>query len=280
MINLFIAIPAFGGKVHAEFTRSLLKLTIELSKRNIQHQVEFLTYESLISRGRNTLIAKFYSMWNFTHILFLDSDLIFNPIAIISMIARKKEIIACPYPKKMFNSTKMDQLFQSGYSADEIMNDQLALLSDINYNFLTQDAPEDLDEREQNRGGCYEAKDLPTGCLLIKRSAITALMLYYKDRQYVNNISGGSDSSSDNYFFDLFGTGIVNNIYLSEDYYFCYLARSIGLKCYLETGFTFGHIGSNIFYGNLEQQLEQFGRADGLNLDKNLLLSYNDADKQ
>ena len=114
MINLFIAIPAYGGKIHAEFTRCLLRLTSELGCRKIGHHVEFLSTESLISRGRNTLIAKFYSDPKYTHILFLDSDLLFSHMSIISMILRQKEIIACPYPKKMYNANKLDELILSG----------------------------------------------------------------------------------------------------------------------------------------------------------------------
>ena len=265
MINLFIAVPAYGGKIYAEFTRCLLRLTGELGARKIGHHVEFLTTESLISRGRNTLIAQFYSNPQYTHILFLDADLLFSHIAIIKMIVRQKEIIACPYPKKMYNANKLDELISSGSNGSQILGDEQMLLTDMNYNFINED---------EGCADCSLAKDLPTGCLLIKRSAITAMMLYYKKRQYANNIAG-IDPKMFNYFFDLFGTGVVDNMYLSEDYYFCFLARSIGLECFLETGFTFGHIGSITYYGNLKQQLDKFGQKDGLNLDKNLLHSYN-----
>lgn len=271
MINLFIAIPAFGGKIHAEFTRCLLRLTGELLYRKIGHHVEFLCTESLISRGRNTLIAKFYSEPKYTHILFLDSDLLFSHISIISMIVRQKEIIACPYPKKMYNANKLDELILSGYKGSDILGDEQMLLTDMNYNFVN-------DNNDEVANGCSLAKDLPTGCLLIKRSAITAMMLYYNDRQYANNIAG-VDPRMFNYFYDLFGTGVVDNMYLSEDYYFCFLARSIGLECFLETGFTFGHIGTITYYGNLQKQLDTFGQNDGLNLDKNLLNSYNNDNK-
>jgi len=270
MYNLFIAIPAYGGKVYAEFTRCLLRLCGELGVKKIQHHVEFLTTESLISRGRNTLLAKFYSQKQFTHLLFLDADLLFNPMAIISMLCRKKEIIGCPYPKKMYNINKIDELFESGSKANEILGDQQTLITDLNYNL-----PKGQQLSNKLGGSCVPAKDLPTGCMLIKRSAITAMMLYYGDRQYQNNISG-LDASMNNWYYDFFATGVVNGMYLSEDYYFCFLARSIGIQCWIETGFTFGHIGQTIFYGNLEEQLQTFGVNDGLNLDKKLLLSYNE----
>ena len=82
-MSIFIAVPCYGGQIHAEFAQSLLKLVSELKKNEIEHTVEFLTSESLISRGRNSLVAKFYAESIYTHLLFLDADLIFNYNAIL-----------------------------------------------------------------------------------------------------------------------------------------------------------------------------------------------------
>ena len=267
MINLFIAIPAFGGKVHARFTSSLISLSNLLNKEKVNHTIEFLTTESLISRGRNSMIAEFYSNPNYSHILFLDSDLIFNPKAVLVMLSRKKEIIGCPYPKKIYNLEKLSKLLSEDTDIDTIFKEKAGLITDINYNL------EDL-EANPETDLCILAKDIPTGFMLLKRSAITAMMINYTNRQYRNNIAG-MKSNNDHYYFDLFGTGVVDGIYLSEDYFFCYLARKIGLECWLETGFTFGHIGSNTFYGNLHEQLVKYGTDDNLNLDKNILNDHN-----
>lgn len=262
-MSIFIAIPAYGGLIHADFAQSLLRLVQELKRNEINHIVEFLGSESLISRGRNNLVAKFYSSTEWSHILFLDADLVFNSNAILKMIIEDKELIGCPYPKKRYNwdkikksLTKPNETTTNGQDDQNAIAD-LALYTDINYNFS--------EGTKTFSSTCIEAKDIPTGCMLIRRSLITALMLKYPERQYKNNIAG-LDSKMDNYFFDLFGTGVINNIYLSEDYYFCYLCKTLGVKLWLETGFTFGHIGREIFYGNLAQQLVEY-KGDSMNLD-------------
>lgn len=259
-MSLFIGIPCFGGKVHAGFTQSLLKLTEKLKEQNIDHSVSFLEHESLISRGRNTLIAKFYSDPKNRLCLMLDSDLIFNPDAVLKMISENKELIGCPYPKKMINWNKLKH-FTEKNSWEKLEEEGMHCITDINYNVLQK--------ADLKKSSVIEAFDIPTGFLLIKRSVITAMMISYPERQYVNNIAG-MDPQLSQWFFDLFGTGVVKGIYLSEDYYFCHLARELGIKLYLETGYTFGHIGSFTYYGNLGYQLH-LDENDELNKDKVLL---------
>jgi len=247
---LMIGIPCYGGLVHCEFTQSLLKLCSLLNTGNIKHEVVFLGSESLISRARNSLVAKFYSESHFNHLLFLDADLMFNPECILKMITHQKELIGCPYPKKVINFHKLKDF--------DNPQDNLHMISDINYNLL---------QKGKLKKTLIEARDAPTGCMLIRRSVITALILAHPERKYRNNISGmGGDS--DNYFYDFFATGVVDGIYLSEDYYFCHLVRQLDIPIYLEIGYTFGHIGRNIFYGNLMAQFEKYGFEDKLNLDK------------
>tara|TARA_R100000654_G_scaffold12996_2_gene28275 strand:- start:8642 stop:9466 length:825 start_codon:yes stop_codon:yes gene_type:complete len=274
MVNLFIAVPCYGGKLHADFAQSLLRLTAELGVEKIDCTVDFIGTESLICRARNTFVSKFYANPRYTHLLFLDSDLIFNPKAIITMIKRNKELIGCPYPKKMYNVEKMNALQEEGIPFHDMMGKHSTLITDINYNFISDDA----NTKYLSEGSCYLAKDIPTGCMLIKRSALTAMMMAYPERQFRNNIFG-LDSRQNDYYFDFFATGVVEGIYLSEDYYFCFLAKSIALECWIECGYTFGHIGVNTYYGNLEEQLQNFGMSDSLNLDKKLLSKYNETSK-
>ena len=255
-MNILIAIPCYGGLIHANFTQSLLNLAKLLSENQILHKIEFLGSESLISRARNSFIAKFYGNADYSHILFLDCDLLFNPIAVIKMLKEDKELIGCPYPKKVYNWQKVKNVIDNG-SLDE----QKVLMTDINYNFL-----ESSSEIEINNT-CVKVKDVPTGFMLIKRSVITALILAYPERQYKNNIAGIGEDNSKDFFYDFFSTGVVDGYYLSEDYYFCHLVRQLGIDCWLEVGFTFGHIGREIFYGNLGLQLQKFGN-DNYNMDK------------
>ncbi len=258
-MNIFIGIPCYAGNLHANFVQSLMKMSSELLKYKIPHKIEYITTESLISRARNTLTAMFYSNPNYTHFLFLDADLVFHPLAILSLIKSNKQLSGCPYPKKKINWAKAKSIMDDD---DKDIEKNLMNITDINYNLNCGNI------RVENT--MMEARDVPTGFMLIKRSVITALMLNYPERKFHNNVAGYEESMNE-CFYDFFGTGVVNGFYLSEDYYFCYLCREINIRCWLETGFTFGHIGQNTFYGNLSSQVEIFGIEDKLNLDKQLL---------
>jgi len=262
-MSLFIGIPAYGGKLDAEFVLSLLKLTKLLNENNIKHNVEILGSESLICRARNTIVNKFYSQTEYSHLLFLDADLLFTPAAVIYLLKANKELIGIPYAKKIYNWSKIRKYLKDNENNEgvekDLMETGLSLFTDANYNLSKKNL-----EVENSLVRC---KDIPTGFMLIRRSVITSLMLNYPERKYTNNIA---NLEGDN-FYDFFGTGVVNDIYLSEDYYFCYLCDKIGIQMWLETGFTMGHIGREIFYTNLAQQLNYFDNDD-LNKDKQKLL--------
>jgi len=258
-MSILIACPCFGGKLEAEFMQSVLVLVDILRENNIKYELQFLANESLISRARNSFINKFYENPQYSHLLFLDADLIFNPISILSLLKHDKELIGCPYAKKKYNWKKIINYFKHNPepTEKEILDKGLAMFTDANYNF---------DKQSSKQGSLFQSKDIPTGCMLIRRSVITALIMKYPERKYINNIAG----QSGDYYYDFFGVGVVNNIYLSEDYYFCHLCREAGVKAWLETGFTIGHIGREIFYTNLAEQLEN-NKMDNLNSDKLLL---------
>jgi hypothetical protein len=255
---IFIGIPCYSGNLQAQFVESLTRLLFTLKDANVPHVVEYITTESLISRARNTLTALFYSQLKYTHLLFLDADLIFSEQAIISLLNANKELSGCPYPKKKINWQKVNKLIDD---KEDIEKNQ-PMITDINYNL-----PGGKPEADSSM---IVVKDIPTGCMVIKRSVITTLMLNYPERKFKNNVAGYDEQAND-YFYDFFATGVVDGIYLSEDYYFCHLCRQVNIKCWLEINYTFGHIGSQTFYGNLAKQLHKYGANDELNQDIKLL---------
>jgi len=217
-MTIFIGVPCYGSQLLCQFAQCLIKLTTLLTNHKIPHKLEFLGSDSLISRARNTIVAKFYSNPEFTHLLFLDSDLMFAPEAVLQMLSADKELIGCPYPKKIYNWQKVISVLKEKETIDETLK---PLLTDINYNLLP--VPQNVEST------LVKCKDIPTGFMLIKRSLIN----------------------------------------LSEDYYFYHLVRQLGIDCWLETAFTFGHIGKEIFYSNLGLQLQHF-KNDDMNMDKQL----------
>ena len=90
---------------------------------------------------------------------------------------------------------------------------------------------------------------LPTGFLLISRTAINKIIKQYPELKYKNDIDGYM-SAGDN-FYDLFKVGIRNGIYESEDWGFCSLWKSVGGKVLIHPEINVKHLGWHEYEGNL-----------------------------
>ena len=98
--KLFVATPMYGGMAHGMFVKSCLDLQTLCSNYGIEVRYSFIFNESLITRARNYLADEFLRAEGFTHMLFLDADIHFDPRDVIALLALDKEIIGGPYPKK------------------------------------------------------------------------------------------------------------------------------------------------------------------------------------
>ena len=103
--KVYIGTPCYGGQCFAGYVASLLQSQSHLAKLNPPIHLEtcFLTNESLITRGRNTIVAKFLNDKSFTHLLFIDADISWHPTTIQKLVASDKDIVGACYPKKGYH---------------------------------------------------------------------------------------------------------------------------------------------------------------------------------
>ena len=98
--KLFVATPMYGGMAHGMYIKSCLDLQAMCSQYGIEVRFSFIFNESLITRARNYLVDEFLRAEGFTHMLFIDADIHYDPRDVIALLALDKEIIGGPYPKK------------------------------------------------------------------------------------------------------------------------------------------------------------------------------------
>ena len=88
--RLLIAVPC-TDYMHAEFVRSLMKLTGHLQREGIRHETEIVA-GTLVYLARDKLACKAINE-GFTHLLFLDSDMVFDESIVETMRFSGKEFI-------------------------------------------------------------------------------------------------------------------------------------------------------------------------------------------
>ncbi|OYX35085.1 MAG: hypothetical protein B7Y99_04315 [Caulobacterales bacterium 32-69-10] len=106
--NIVVAIPAYGG-IAPEHAYAVLRLQAHLQAQGTPVRVIQLL-QTEISRARNRLAAQFLAVPEATHLLFIDSDIQFEPQTVDALLAADKPVVGCPYPKRYID---LDRLIEA-----------------------------------------------------------------------------------------------------------------------------------------------------------------------
>lgn len=241
--NVLICTPCYGGLMYNGYFHSFIQTTQFLSQVGIKFGMKTIGNESLITRARNTCVAYFLTHTEYTHLLFIDADISWEPVNILKLLHANKDVISAVYPKKGYNFGKLPQLVQND---PEWANDLSTKLVDYVVNFESAEI-----KIEKN---CVKVKDAPTGFMLIKRGTIEALKRKFPDMQYNNDLQNLNinDYHPDSFwlFFDCMKDP-RDGRYLSEDYAFCRLVQQAELECWVEITCPLSHTGTHTFSGNI-----------------------------
>lgn len=182
--KIFVATPMYGGMSNGMYTRSLCDLTALCVKYGIELRSYFLFNESLITRARNYCVDEFLRS-DSDHLLFIDSDIGFNPQDVIAMMALQTpeseyDVIAAPYPKKCITWEKILQAVNKGV-ADQNPNVLEDFVGDFVFN-PHMDANETsktirLDEPAQ-------VLETGTGFMMIRRKTFEKYLEAYPEIMY------------------------------------------------------------------------------------------------
>lgn len=182
--KLFVATPMYGGIANGMYTRSLCDLTAMCVRYGIEVRSYFLFNESLITRARNYCVDEFLRS-DSDHLLFIDSDIGFNPQDVIAMMALQTDeseydVIAAPYPKKCITWEKILQAVNKGV-ADNNPN----VLEDFVGDFVFNPA---MGENESSRvirlDEPAEVLETGTGFMMIRRNTFNKYLEAYPEIMY------------------------------------------------------------------------------------------------
>ncbi len=257
--KLFVATPMYGGMNHGMYMKSCLDLQAIMGKYGVEVRFSFLFNESLITRARNYLVDEFLRS-DATHLLFIDSDIHFNPQDVIALLALDKDVIGAPYPKKAINWTN---IAHAARKHPELEARELeTLVGDYVFNVVKGTQQFSVTEP-------LEVMEIGTGFMMIRREVFPKMEQAYPQLRYKPDHVGQANFDGSRYihaYFDTLidtidsATGGGSDRYLSEDYMFCQLWRKMGGQIYLCPWMKTQHIGTYPFTGNMSKIAELTGR--------------------
>ncbi len=236
--HVFVATPCYGGVVTLRYMHATLALVLYGLQHGIQVSLETLSYESLITRGRNALVAKFLDNETATHLLFVDADIGFDPRQVERMLAFDEDIVAGMYPLKTFT---WDQAALDRALAGEALD-----TAAVRYVGAPCEGAA-LERRDGFLTGSYAG----TGFMLIRRRVLLRMIEAYPDTRYTA-VHTAADAPASAHLFALFDCVIDRETghYLSEDYTFCQRWRALGGRIWLDPQGVLVHVGPHDFAGS------------------------------
>ena len=244
--SIMVATP-----VHSECSIHYTQALLELQQLCIKNKIKVtfsLVKSSLVTQGRNLCVAGFLES-NFTHLLFIDSDIYFKADSIMEMLKKDKEVLSIPYPLKTMMWDKLYKKIQEG---------KIEKSSDLKKWLNTYPMKVENYEDIQIDNGVMEVTHSPTGCMMIKRIVFDKMIKAYPDKGIVQKTVINGEYVDRPHMWNFFDTlhDPVTKTYMGEDFAFCKRWKDIGGKCYAYVNDTIIHVGEHQYEGCFADELK------------------------
>ena len=271
--HVAICTPAYGGQMMTSYVNALLQTMDMFRNHNVKVTPLFLNNESLVQRGRNTLVAQALAIPSVTHVLFIDSDISWAPQSILRLLARDVDIVGGIYPHKHYawerlmqsqDFQRIQKELQAWKQLEELAGNTVtpqglitkfkSFLMKFNIVF-----PRDTQEAKVEKG-FVQVERIATGMMLIKRKVFERMMEAHPDWKYAPNTMPTKQEIErlTPYNYAFFDCVVEDGHYLSEDWYFCSQWRRLGGEVWADITMPLTHSGFHVFQGLVSDTLVSF----------------------
>lgn len=273
--KLFVATPMYGGQCLGMYAKSCLDLQAICANYGIEVRFSFIFNESLITRARNYLVDEFLRS-GFSHLLFIDSDIHYDPRDVIALLAMDKDVVGGPYPKKSIKWSAVLAAVKNNIQAREANPNHPEITSadmdKVTGDFVFNPVP---GTEKFSVGEPIEVLEIGTGFMMVKREVFELYKTQYPLTSYKPDHVGQANFDGTRYiqaYFDCIidrareieiqtdlgkcKKGDIVKVggsdrYLSEDYFFCQNWRNMGGEIWLCPWMKTHHVGTYAFNGDM-----------------------------
>lgn len=217
--SLFIAIPAYDGKLNIKTAFALAQLMPKAMSLGVSVFLSDMSNCSIITMARNALVNEFLKA-DATDMLFIDSDVVIQPDDVLRLLAQHtgRDVTTGIYPRRA-----KDKRFFLDMHFDEAGN------------FVFD-------------GSLMQVKRIGTGFMMISREIIERMIAAHPEWQYENKEGNGTVAG-------VFDFSIKDGKFIGEDYLFCDRVAEIGGKVWLDVEICLPHIGTEAFTNNFRDEV-------------------------
>jgi hypothetical protein len=217
--KLMIGLPAYDHKVGLKMAISLMRLGQQVMEHGIHIQVSSICGCSVVTRARNMIAHEFLKS-DCDHLMFIDSDMTFEPDSVIRLLAfnQDKPIIGGAYEAR--KEGKVYILSLEG-DADNIYMDPMGLV---------------------------KARRIATGFMMIRRDVLEKLAELHPEWRH-------KDINSDAILHSFFDFKVTPDGYIGEDFLFCDRAREAGFSVWIDPTIELGHMGIHEFKSSFGKEI-------------------------
>lgn len=216
-MSILIAIPCYGGLMSDKTGKGLFNLGKELRTSGIDHGLITLANESLVTKARSRIVNFFMNNTEYERIMFIDSDIGFEPNDVLKLLTYKKDIVCGAYPMK-----GIPLRYNYNVSEPKVQENDLVKIENIGFGFAS--IHRKVFQNILHKYG-EELKYYP---------AVDNSSYPPTEKEYHNSY---------HYFLEL----KKNMSYLPEDFSFFERARSVGYDAWLDTTIRLAHVGSHVY---------------------------------
>ena len=225
--SIFIAMPCYDS-VKINTMLSIFQLIQNLGRSKVEVGINTMK-SPLIHQARNYLTSVFLTT-DYTHLLFIDSDVEFGAETGLRMLVADKDIICTPY------RVKDERIDQPRYTVRFADPKVVPILP----------------------GGLVEIEAGPTGLMLIHRRVFEKIIKNRPDLKIKNRANEAlvETDKSHSFYYNFFDFAFEDGYTWGEDLSFCKLAHKTGFKLYANLESSTGHEGSYTWIGKFGDSLK------------------------